>query len=326
MGDDSVTHKDLARHVGVSETTIKSYRRKFPEFFPIQSSGKPIRFKPLALEICEHIRRCFSRDLSVEETRRHLAGHFPSQRPQRSAPPSESTPPPPGGGQEILERLTTALEGFARAQAEANAKLGGLGEIIADFLSLHLAREDTFAQGVEEIKRAWSRQLRLLHEPPPAGRARRVTVRNAYGDSSDYVIESAPHSQTNGGAEAPPDSLRKLPLVVLSSAGDYLGIAGKGAGSFSLEDFSALHATAFPPPHHFSETWSRLAEGWLLELEQQEVIRPATYALLMDAVQTPKGNDVALLRSFSIGGRELPGANLYTLIKQMRAQTSRVGQ
>ncbi len=321
MGDDSVTHKDLARHVGVSETTIKSYRRKFPEFFPVRSSGKPIRFEPQALEICGHIRRCFSRDLSVEETRRHLAGHFPSLRPQRASHPSKSTTPEPDREvRDTLERLAAALESFSRAQTEANAKLDGLREVMADFLSLHLAREDVFAQGMEEIKRAWSRQLRQVREHSDAGGVRRVTVRNAYGHGNDYVIERGPEPYAAGDAETPPESMLKLPLVVLSAAGDYLGVAGKSAGNFSIEDFRALHAKAYPPPRHLAEIWTRHHKGWLLELEQQEVIRPNIYSLLVDAVQTPKGNDVALLRSFTIGGRELPGANLYTFIKQMQAQ------
>ena len=77
MGDGTLTHKDLAARLVVSETTIKSYRRKFPEFIPVHSRGKPLHFPPEALKVCLFIRACFQRDLSVEETRSRLAANFP---------------------------------------------------------------------------------------------------------------------------------------------------------------------------------------------------------------------------------------------------------
>jgi hypothetical protein len=71
-----VTHKDLARRLKVSETTIKSYRRKFAECIPVASKGKPIRFMPEAVEVCLHIRDYFDMGMSVEEVRARLAQEF----------------------------------------------------------------------------------------------------------------------------------------------------------------------------------------------------------------------------------------------------------
>ena len=55
---DTYTHKDLANLCSVSETTIKSYRRKFPGFIPVLTRGKPIRFKKDAGDVCLKIRDC----------------------------------------------------------------------------------------------------------------------------------------------------------------------------------------------------------------------------------------------------------------------------
>lgn len=77
MSEATLTHKDLANKLGVSETTIKSYRRKFPGCFPVASKGKPIRFKPEAEEVALRIRDLFATGMSVEELRERLTEDFP---------------------------------------------------------------------------------------------------------------------------------------------------------------------------------------------------------------------------------------------------------
>lgn len=72
----AVTHKDLARKLKVSETTIKSYRRKFADCIPVASQGKPIRFLPEAVPVCMRIRDLFELGMSVEEVRARLAQEF----------------------------------------------------------------------------------------------------------------------------------------------------------------------------------------------------------------------------------------------------------
>ena len=73
----TVTHKDLARKLKVSETTIKSYRRKFADCIPVASDGKPIRFLPEAVAVCTRIRDLFDLGMSIEEVRARLAQEFP---------------------------------------------------------------------------------------------------------------------------------------------------------------------------------------------------------------------------------------------------------
>lgn len=76
MPDQSLTHKDLATLAGVSETTIKSYRRKFADCIPVASRGKPIRFTPEAGQVCLRIRDLFAEGMSVPEARARLAEEF----------------------------------------------------------------------------------------------------------------------------------------------------------------------------------------------------------------------------------------------------------
>jgi DNA-binding transcriptional MerR regulator len=76
MTDRNLTHKELSAMLGVSETTIKSYRRKFPGCIPVASKGKPIRFTPEAGTVCVRIRDMFNLGMSVEEVRSRLAQEF----------------------------------------------------------------------------------------------------------------------------------------------------------------------------------------------------------------------------------------------------------
>ncbi len=77
MPHKALTHKDLSQHLGVSETTIKSYRRKFPGCIPVANQGKPIRFTSEALAVCKRVRDLFELGMSIPEVRARLSSEFP---------------------------------------------------------------------------------------------------------------------------------------------------------------------------------------------------------------------------------------------------------
>jgi len=76
MSDTTYTHKDLSSRLGLSETTVKSYRRKFPGCIPVANKGKPIRFTDEALAVAARIRDLFETGMSVAEVRSRLAAEF----------------------------------------------------------------------------------------------------------------------------------------------------------------------------------------------------------------------------------------------------------
>ena len=105
---DTYTHKDLAKLCGVSETTIKSYRRKFPGFIPVLTRGKPIRFKNEAAEVCLKIRDCFDKGMSVNDTHKVLKENF-KESPVSTSRHTPAAPEPSGVlSQEYLEKIGRA--------------------------------------------------------------------------------------------------------------------------------------------------------------------------------------------------------------------------
>lgn len=89
MSDPTLTHKDLAALLGVSETTVKSYRRKFPGCIPVASKGKPIRFTRDAAAVATRIRDLFETGMSVEEVRARLTAEFGWIGPPEPSPVKE---------------------------------------------------------------------------------------------------------------------------------------------------------------------------------------------------------------------------------------------
>lgn len=186
----------------------------------------------------------------------------------------------------------------------------------------------------------------------PLPRVTHVAVRNTYGEVQRYTLatgenavpptpaqadaapptpvqtESLPHEETTvqqepSGPVLPLGDYLELPLVVRSEMGEYLGVAGKALGSFSLGDLVELVEESFPPPKSFhirfepgEERGVELSPGaaWTLLLKQDSGQR---YRLLLERTTTPRGNDVVVLASLEVDGQDVPPANLYLFIKQM---------
>lgn len=115
------THKDLARKLKVSETTIKSYRRKFPDCIPVASNGKPIRFLPEAVAVCTRIRDLFDLGMSIEEVRGRLAQDFPW-----ISLVAREEPPQAQGPGVMPQEFTIALSNLAKSMVTLLQQQSGM--------------------------------------------------------------------------------------------------------------------------------------------------------------------------------------------------------
>ncbi|MDR1686736.1 MAG: helix-turn-helix domain-containing protein [Desulfovibrio sp.] len=115
-GGKEYTHKDLSRLLGVSETTVKSYRRKFPGCIPVAGYGKPIRFGEDALRVARRIRDLFEHGLSVAETHARLAGEFDWIAPPQAD--ADEQQPAPAEDETLRPDPNTLLAGLARSMVD----------------------------------------------------------------------------------------------------------------------------------------------------------------------------------------------------------------
>ncbi|MFH1913242.1 MAG: helix-turn-helix domain-containing protein [Pseudomonadota bacterium] len=160
--DEAYTHKDLAALCKVSETTIKSYRRKFPGFIPVLTRGKPIRFRKEAADVCLSIRDCFDKGMSVNETLKTLKEHFRESPSERRRTPEPSRPVGAGVAasdsgpgvvsQEYLDKffatagqMMQGMAGLATAQAKSGQRLAALESAVQRLIEVQQQNNETFS-------------------------------------------------------------------------------------------------------------------------------------------------------------------------------------
>ncbi|MGE4297337.1 MAG: hypothetical protein AB7E47_04840 [Desulfovibrionaceae bacterium] len=372
IGADYLTHKELARLIGVSETTIKNYRRKFAAYLPIKAHGKPIKLMPQAADVCARIHRCFMQGLSVPETRDRLAERYPN-----AAPPRKRTAK---ADPDALHALAHDLDTLIQAQTRTAERLDALCDLLATATARHDAADADLAETLRDMLAALAALAaappvenapaptghgasaappNAPHDTPPDAaphaRVRRVTVRNTFGDVSEYLLETADQTTTDAPPTAqqplprpdapaepaassqaapspdafarpqpdaslpPPADIRDLPLAIRAEDDAFLGVAGKGFGHFSLTDLQALITDSFPPPAHFLFTWERDNDGIRFTARQPQAATPQRYDLRLSRTITPRGNTVAVVRELLVDARPMPTAALHTFIRQMRA-------
>ncbi|WP_338668843.1 MerR family transcriptional regulator [Pseudodesulfovibrio methanolicus] len=330
---DTYTHKDLAGLCGVSETTIKSYRRKFPGFIPVLTRGKPIRFRSEAGEVCLKIRDCFAKGLSVNETHKVLKEHFkeePSAR-QRRAPaaapadaPAQSAAPA-GVSAEYLEKFfTTAgqmmqgMAGLATAQAKAEQRLRKVESALEKLLEIEAENKALFARLLDRpaggaaaspVEPAPAPEPAAEPEPEPRPeprmRARRiVNVRGPEGDVASYALErDAPPA-----GERPSDDFLNTPIVIHNDQGEFLGVPGRlplaGFVSILLNEADEIAAR-----------WIRQGEAWVFSMAAPG---GETHALHFVSTTTPRGNLVVLLKQLDINGAPTSPQFLQEFFRQVK--------
>ena len=290
--DPNLTHALLAKALGVTVTTVKSYRRKFPEFWPPCTKGKPIRFPVESLELCRRIQHHFKRGLSVDETRTRLAAEFqafaqvPASRSGRTAAvqPSDS-----------LARIEGLLEGLFTLQNRTHSLLAEL-----------VVKLDTFADRI------------AASSPTPAGRP--VGASQIQGREQQATqLESAPSRKSpnpSGTPDAlrPPQTLLDMPVVVLSDNGEFLGVTLKSGRPLPLSQFEAFLVGRAETAGHLQARWDQHGPEWILRVESQGQAEDHHF---QQAV-TPRGNTVARLSSLSSGGKPAPEHSLQALLRQVK--------
>ena len=347
-GEPTLTHALLAKALGVTATTIKSYRRKFPEFWRTESLGKPIRFPAESLDLCRSIHHHFRRGLSIEETRIRLGQEFEAAPPIPASPqPSGETarqPVAPVGpaesqsptlcGQSSLGRIEDLLAGLFSLQNRTHSLLTELLaklDTVADRLGQ--TREATGAAGAAPPTPAGSAAMAKHGSPPrpaaPAPQAAAVSGRMAPQANSDAArigFKSAdtrltgqpdPKTPSNGSVPRPPAQFLGMPVVVLSANGDFLGVTSPMGRPFTLEQFEAFLIRRAEVSGGFSSAWVRQGQQWSLRLEGKHAHGETHEHHFLQAV-TPKGNTVARFASLSVNGKPASDAALQAFLRQVK--------
>ena len=330
---DTYTHKELAALCGVSETTIKSYRRKFPGFIPVLTRGKPIRFKKTAGEVCLAIRDSFERGLSVNETLKTLQGRFKRQPPQRSETASGGGIPQGssvgGVSEEYLEKffetagqMMQGMAAMATAQAKANQRLERVESVLDRLVEIETKNSEAFA---ELLKRQPSTPIDPETSPGsqspsrpgcPSGAQRAVRTRKIVnvsepeGGVTSYTLDQ---DGDGSGAEGPSDDFLETPIVIRNDQGEFLGVPGR----LSLKAFVNALTTDAEQCGPVLSVWKRRAQGWILSMQVQD---GDGQELFFASTTTPRGNLVVLLERLDVNGERASARFLQEFFRQVKGK------
>jgi hypothetical protein len=266
MNGNEFTHKDLSRLLGISETTIKSYRRKFPGCIPVAGYGKPIRFGEDALRVARRIRDLFEHGLSVPETRARLAGEFDWITGEPADPAAGERRPAREDDEGRAPDRNAVLAGLARNMVEVFLSQK---EIIRRLDHLAALLQAVPADGVVFAPAASSAQERAEREEPPRPSALVVPLRGRDTPDPPGPPAGAVRARERNPVE-PPRRFLALPLVAAAGSGGYIGAGGRKRGRFSLNDLKAMFVFSFAPPRHFRFLWEEEGDAWILRLEQEQ--------------------------------------------------------
>lgn len=314
MSDVTFTHKDLANRLGVSETTIKSYRRKFSGCFPVASKGKPIRFRQEAEEVALRIRDLFAKGMSVEEVRERLLEDFNWWKPKDLGGPKRDVSKVKA---DLPQNFATAVSNMAKSMISLNqqqaAVLGamqrieemlkeiGLSGFSADSAAMSAAKQSREANGKEVQKEIAAINVRLhsLTQSIAENNASAAEERASLGATIEKFAQllhseaaaqpvnpaqtqpaavkttaTAPAAPAQAAGPEFPRHILSLPLVVRTEDGGYLSAGGKSIGRISLNDLKAILAQTYLPPENFSISWDYRPEGWWVSFSQRGIPEP----------------------------------------------------
>ena len=322
---DTYTHKGLAELCDVSETTIKSYRRKFPGFIPVLTKGKPIRFKSEAGDVCLKIRDCFAKGLSVNETYKTLKGNFKeahSTKQQRTSTPSASSNSS-SVSEEYLEKffktagqMMQGMAGLATAQAKAEHRLRKVESTLKKLLELEIRNNETFGRLLEQNTTAPSAPTPepvssftspSESESEPKVRARKiVNVHNPEGEVQSYALEKDETIEPG----QPIDAFLNTPIVIRNNQGEFLGVPSK----LSLAEFVEILVREAEEGGTSLTSWSKQDDVWLYTMESPD---NETHILHFTSTTTPRGNLVVLLNRLDVNGKQTSRQFLQEFFRQV---------
>ena len=319
MSQMPLTHKRIARILGVSETTVKSYRRKFPDCIPVASKGKPIQFTEEALEVCRTIRDLFSAGLSVEETHSRLAELFEFISPPVFEEPEEESEVVevvlPDDYKQAMSSLATSMVNLSLKQEQMLKKMSSIESRLQQ---LGLADVNSVPPSEDPVLS----ELRVLTERTEAlwdAISCSVPPQTDSGqngqDLSTEVVDQCQKAKVHrlvplreAISHDPPRTILTLPLLIQEREGVYTPLHGRGNSRITLNDLRASLMTHFIDDDRYTIRWSENNYGWQLDLLQERAHVPHNICLTMAQTSTLRGS-VMVIKDMTTNGHEItPGA------------------
>ncbi|NDV26261.1 hypothetical protein [Desulfovibrio sp. JC010] len=310
MTAETFTHRDLSNITGVSVTTIKSYRKKFPEFFFIVGHGKPLRFRKGADKLSLRIRDLFNKNLSVRQIRDKLFTEFESVKENRQL--SEKKQDSQVNGEEFakLAKTTTqmmnGLAALVTAQAKSEQRLARMEKSLKELLQSQSEAPSGTTELLQEIKDILA-SSGGLQQPERITAKKVVTIKKDDGESDSYSLDA------DSSAIEPESDFMELPVVIHSDTGEFLGMPGRPGQPFTLQEL--VHLVSSRKEDNASKIWHKQGREWVLAVKSPE---GPLYELYFSRTHTPKGNIVSFFKRLDINSESQSHVDILSFFKEVR--------
>ncbi|MDR3641741.1 MAG: MerR family transcriptional regulator [Humidesulfovibrio sp.] len=350
MTAQTYTHRDLAKELGVSETTIKSYRAKFPTFLPVAREGKPVRLHPESLAVCRRIRDLFADGLSILQAIKVLRAEFKEYPQNRRLSVAQSrrggfasvpldARAPSGGDSALVERI----EALTKSQTQARERMEKLEAEVRNLATLEAASKALVAELVAELRAA-----RVMAPPAPLNLK---TVAESVPPPAPGPLPGQPADQAMEPATDPQAPTVLTAHKIVSVHGE-AGSVASYALAREPEPTPLFPEPESPPPAFLAlpavilsdrgdflglpggQSVSRLVEvlspegaavAWLKEGPDAWTCaiplgRAQNREILFERTTTPRGNLVGHIRRMRINESEATQVQLQEIFRQLRDQ------
>lgn len=337
-----LTHKDLSRLLGVSETTVKSYRRKFPGCVPVANEGKPIRFTPEAAKVCKRIRDLFELGMAVTEIRQRLSTEFDwidTNAPQQKQVEKVSSTSEDGHNLAVFQPVATSVASLAKSMVgisqQQNSILKRLEGLEARLGSLpdepcgvegqnpryaerlaHIEHDLSVVRTLlKELLSIVTAQERNQVEDTSARCAAENETLTPFDNNASYMENADSRDKEAQAREEEKFHLWSgLPLFARDKQNQYGNVAGRGRSCFSINDLKAVLTHRITSPDRFTLAWQKSGqEIWLL-LELSGGAWAGCWRLLLTPARTIKGMDIIVAEHVFRDGNEVPAALLHDFV------------
>jgi len=310
MSTETFTHRDLSNVTGVSVTTIKSYRKKFPEFFFIVGHGKPLRFRKGADKLCLRICDLFNKNLSVKQIRDKLLTEFESVKEDRQLSEKKKNTQVNSDDFEKLAKTTTqmmnGLAALVTAQAKAEQRLARMEKSLKELVQAQSAEPSGTTELLQEIKNILA-SSRGLQQPERITAKKVVTIKKDNGQEESYALDA------DTSAIEPEAEFMELPVVINSESGEFLGLPGKPGHPFTLQEL--VYLVSNRKELGASKVWHKQGVDWVLAIKSPD---GPLYELHFSMTKTPKGNIVSFFNRLDINSESCTHSEILSFFKEVR--------
>ncbi len=311
MSSQYLSLREVGRRLGIPPSTVVYYKDKYSKFLPSSGkSGRRQRYSVEALEIFRRIREMYGLNWSTEQIENELSLKFGALVDKINHDQQMINE----AGLESNSDMQTVIKGLSSVLGKVSDLLSNQALFQTELRDL---REEVSNLRSEKRKLSAETNERILDMSMEIGRLKRDRVElfrllRSGGNGPD--VSSFPSS-----------GYLERPLVIRNSEGDYLGVAGKGRKHFSLEDFVKLLENSVNSHRSVDLEWKESNGQWVLVIDasesgpgsQKEIV------LVTEENVTPNNNTVVRIDSMEINGKEVPGALLFSLFKQIRESFDR---